>query len=76
MKVRSKNRRLTPFGKYVTKALTDRDMSKEQLAALVGTSPQYLSYILNGTRSGEKYLSAIIAVLELDPRKAEKLNAA
>lgn len=68
--------RLTPFGKYVSKTLTDRDMTKEQLAAAIGTSPQYLSYILYGVRSGEKYLPAIIAVLELDPRKAQKLVAA
>lgn len=76
MKVRSRNRKLTPFGKYVTNALTDKDMTKAELAATIGTSPQYLSYILNGTRSGEKYFSAIVAILELDPRKAQKLVAA
>lgn len=37
------------------------------LAAEIGTSPQYLSYILYGVRSGEKYLPAIIAALNLDP---------
>ena len=46
------------------------------LAATVGTSPQYMSYILNGTRSGEKYLPAIIAALALDPKKAERAIAA
>lgn len=59
--------KLTPLGKLVVKALTDRDMSKTQLAAAIGTSPQYLSYILYGVRPGEKYLPAIIAALELDP---------
>ena len=44
--------------------------------ATVGTSPQYMSYILNGTRSGEKYLPAIIAALALDPKKAERAIAA
>ena len=68
--------KLTPFGKYVVKALTDLDMSKTQLATTIGTSPQYLSYILNGTRSGDKYISAIIAALELDPQKVERLTAA
>lgn len=70
------SKKLTPFGKLVVKALTDRGMAKGQLAQAVGTSPQYLSYILYGTRSGEKYLPAIIAVLELDPRKVGKTIAA
>lgn len=67
---------LTPFGKYVAKTLTDKDMSKAQLAEAIGTSPQYLSYILYGSRSGEKYLPAIVAALELDPMKVERLKAA
>ena len=46
------------------------------VSATVGTSPQYMSYILNGTRSGEKYLPAIIAALALDPKKAERAIAA
>ncbi len=69
-------KQLTPLGKYVVKALTDRDMTKIQLAAEVGTSPQYLSYILYGLRPGGKYIPAIIAVLELDPCKVEKLWSA
>lgn len=74
--MKGRNNKLTPFGKYVSKTLTDKDMSKAQLAEAIGTSPQYLSYILYGIRSGEKYLPAIIAALELDPRKVEKLIAA
>ena len=74
--MRSPNKNLTLFGKLVVKELTDRGMTKAQLAGAVGTSPQYLSYILNGTKSGRKYLPAIIAVLELDPRKVGKTIAA
>lgn len=74
--MRSCNKKLTPFGKYVVKSLTDRDMTRAQLAAAIDTSPQYLSYILNGTKSGSKYLDKIIAVLELDPHKAGRLTAA
>jgi len=74
--MRSTNKRLTPLGKLVVKTLIDRDMTGAQLAAMVGTSPQYLSYILNGTRSGEKYIPAIVAALALDPRKVEKVIAA
>ena len=71
--MRGPKKRLTPFGKMVVKALADRDMSRAELAATVGTSPRY---ILNGTRSGEKYLPAIIAALALDPKKAERAIAA
>ncbi len=74
--MKRKNGKLTPFGKLVVKALTDRDMTRTQLADEIGTSPQYLSYILYGTRSGEKYLPAIVAALALDPRKVEKAIAA
>ena len=69
-------RKLTKLGKLIVKTLTDKNMTKTQLAEAVGTSPQYLSYILYGTRSGEKYIPAIIAALELDPRKVEKAIAA
>ena len=55
------NGKLCPLGKLVVKALTDQDKTKTQLAADIGTSPQYLSYILYGVRSGEKYLPALIA---------------
>lgn len=65
--MRGPNKKLTPFGKRVVKALTDQDMTKAELAAEINITPQYLSYILNGTRSGDKYLPAIIAVLGLDP---------
>lgn len=68
--------KLTKLGKLIVKNLTDKNMTKTQLAEAVGTSPQYLSYILYGTRSGEKYIPAIIAALELDPRKVEKAIAA
>lgn len=74
--MRSRNKDLTPFGKLVVKTLVDKDKSKAQLAAEIGIAPQYLSYILNGTRSGEKYLPAIVAALALDPVKVDKLTAA
>ncbi len=74
--MRSPNKRLTPFGKMVVKALTDQDMTKADLAEKIGASPQYLSYILTGTRSGEKYIPAIVAALSLDPHKVEKAIAA
>lgn len=67
---------LTPFGKLVVKALTDRDMTKTQLASTIGTSPQHLSRILHGTRTGSRHIPAIVEALNLDPRKVEKAIAA
>ena len=64
--MRGKNKKLTSFGKSVVKALADRDMSKRDLAVAIGVSPQYLSYILNGTRSGEKYFTVINTTLGLE----------
>ncbi|WP_312938854.1 helix-turn-helix transcriptional regulator [Oscillibacter sp.] len=69
-------KKLSPLGKIVDKALTDHEMTKSELADMVGTSPQYLSQILHGARAGDKYLPIIIAVLRLDPQKVEKAIAA
>jgi len=73
---RQRNKRLTPFGRLVSKALIDQDMTRAALAAEVGISPQYLSYILNGTRSGKRYIEAIAQVLALDRKKVWKATAA
>ncbi len=74
--MRGPNKKLTPFGKLVVKALTDQDKTKAELAAEISVTPQYLSYILNGTRSGDKYLPAIVAALELDPKAVARAIAA
>ena len=73
---RQRNKTPTPFGRLVLKALIDRDMTRAALAEAVGITPQYLSYILNGTRSGKKYIEAIARELDLDQRKVRKTTAA
>lgn len=70
-----KSRKLTPFGAEVKKALVDKCMTQTELAANVGASPKYINLIIYGERSGEKYIPAIIALLELDPKKVAKLIA-
>ena len=37
--MRQQNKRLTPFGRLVSKALIDRDMTRRALAAAVGDQP-------------------------------------
>lgn len=61
--------KLTPLGKDIKKKLVDKDMSQVELAERVGTSKSYLSRIMRGGKSGEKYLTAICIVLDLDPER-------
>lgn len=61
--------KLTPLGKDIKKKLADKDMSQVELAERVGTSKSYLSRIMGGGKSGEKYLTAICIVLDLDPER-------
>lgn len=74
--MKSASNRLTPFGKLVAKALVDQNMTKTELAVQVGITPQYLSRILYGVRSGEKHLPAITAALSLTPAQVKKVTAA
>lgn len=74
--MRKGNKRLTALGKLVVKTLADQDKTKSELAAEIGTTPVYLSYILHGVRPGTKYIPAIIAALGLDPEDVERAIAA
>lgn len=53
------------FGKQIKNRLTSSGMTIRQLADEIGTTSQYMSKILHGSRSGEKYRSQIEAVLQL-----------
>ncbi len=59
-------RKLTPIGKIIKKRLVDLDMSQTELAEKVGTTSEYLSYIISGRRKGQKYIEKIFEALELD----------
>lgn len=52
-------------GKIIKKKLIDRGMTYAELADLVGASPQYVSHIICGYRSGKKYISKIKEVLDI-----------
>jgi transcriptional regulator with XRE-family HTH domain len=66
-----RKRKLTPFGKLVNNRLIELNMTQKKLAEKVGTSEAYLSMILRGKRSGEKYLDNIIKVLNIDKEEIE-----
>ena len=56
-------RKLTPFGKEMKLRLVELEMKQDELAELMGTSPQYINHIMYGERTGEKYIDRIRSVL-------------
>ena len=61
-------RKLTPMGVKIKKALIDKGMTQVQLADQLGVNPRYINHIIHGERSGRKYMSEIIRILELNER--------
>ena len=68
-----KDKKLTPFGRYIKKRLIDRDMTQVDLANAIGTTPPMVTYIIYGQRDGEKWKNAIYRALG-DTDKAEKFE--
>lgn len=64
-----KNRRLTPLGVEIKKALIDKGMTQVELADSLGVNPRYINLILYGERSGKKYLDHISSLLDIDTKK-------
>ena len=55
--MKTKQQKLTPFGKKVRKRLIDKGMTQVELAALLGCNKQYIHKILVGERSCLLYTS-------------------
>lgn len=60
---------LTPLGKEIKKKLIDKEMTQTELADQLGVTKQYITKIITGTRTGEKYLLRIGAILDIDIAK-------
>lgn len=60
---------LTPLGKEIKKKLIDKDMTQVELAEQLGVTKQYITKIITGTRTGDKYLCRISAILDIDIAK-------
>lgn len=58
-------RAYSEFGKQIAKGLIDAEMSAQELAGIIGASPQYLNKILHGERSGKKYRNEIKKILNI-----------
>lgn len=63
MKISLYTSEYSTIGKQIKKQLIDKNMTANQLADQIGTSPQYLNKIIHGERSGEKYIDAIKQIL-------------
>lgn len=63
---------MTGFGELVKLRLFQLNMTQKTLACKVGTSEEYLSMILYGERSGEKYKQKIEKVLFIDDQGKAK----
>lgn len=60
---------LDSFGITVKKRLIELGLTQRQLAKDVGVNENYLTDILKGRRSGEKYKDLIIEKLGLEPER-------
>ena len=60
---------LTPLGKEIKKKLIDKDMTQVELAEQLGVTKQYITKIITGTRTGDKYLCRIGAIPDIDIAK-------
>jgi len=60
-----KKNSLTSFGVLIKKELLDKNIALTDLANEIGTTPEYLSYILHGKRAGKKYIHKIKEILDL-----------
>ncbi|HHW39119.1 MAG TPA: helix-turn-helix transcriptional regulator [Bacillales bacterium] len=54
------------FGVRVKKRLIELNMTQRQLAKNIGVNENYLTDILNGRRSGKKYIDRLTKTLALD----------
>lgn len=64
--MKTKQARLTSFGKKVRKRLIDKNMTQVELAGQLGCNKQYLYKILTGERSGKKYIDEIARILDIE----------
>lgn len=61
--------RLTPLGKEIKKRLIDKGMTQVELAAELGITRQYITKIITGARTGDRYLCRIGTILDIDIAK-------
>ena len=55
----------TPFGLTIKKSLLEKNMTQTDLALAVGSNVKYISHIIYGIKSGDKYIDKICTVLEI-----------
>lgn len=63
------------FGKAVKVKLIELNMTQVELSKLLGIKRQYLCRILNGDRSGKKYMDDIIRILGINDIESKETLA-
>lgn len=61
-----KCKNITPIGQAIRMKLAEKNMSQAELSERIGCNPKYLTLIMNGERSGAKYLAALERELGID----------
>lgn len=69
------DRKPTPFGRAVRMRLVALDMDQKSLAQKIGTTPAYISIIINGKRNSPTMVLRICEALDM-PVKTKWLKGA
>lgn len=72
MKAKRNSRPLTPFGQRIKCGLILKRMEQQELARQIGTTTQYIGFILCGARSGAKYKEKICEILGIEDDAKER----
>ncbi len=72
--MKTKNKPIPIFGIKVKKRLVELNMTQRELANTVKMNENYLTDVLNGRRSGKKYMDKIIQVLGIDEKHYQSMR--
>ncbi|BFH18035.1 helix-turn-helix domain-containing protein [Paenibacillus melissococcoides] len=67
-----KKRKLSPIGVIIKKRLAEMNMTQYELAALVGTSSNYIYLIMIGERSGKSFIPKLAQVLGIESHELSR----
>lgn len=67
-------KQLTPYGAKVKKRLAERNMTLRELATAVGANENYLTQVIHGYKSGEKYFEPICTILDIKIKRTRRCD--
>jgi transcriptional regulator with XRE-family HTH domain len=72
--MKTKKQPLPYNGIKIKKRLVELNMTQRELAKAIGMNENYLTDVLNGRRSGKKYMDSIMETLGLKEKEYESLR--